>query len=187
MAKIKINCGYCGASKGCKVKNQFRSFAETFPNIQNEYTSKSGYTPTFKLNCPYEESKFKEGQNVSISIPFGAHRSIAEWECDWGSNDPYYDGGDCSQCRNKEICKDGLVTFKNKKYKGKVILNAKINSSYGKGKYIVSVGLDEYEKHKHNFNRYDLMCHRFFHDKINILFEEGYTINFFIKEKMIIK
>ena len=118
MAKIKINCGYCGAAKGCKIKSQFRNFADKFPKIKNECTSKDGYMPSFELYCPYAESRFKEGQNIKINIPFGAHRSTTEWECDWGSGDPNYDGGDCSQCINKDICNDGVVTFKNKKYKG---------------------------------------------------------------------
>jgi len=185
MATIKINCGYCKNSKGCKIKKELRETVQRYPDISvdknpHDYTGYS-FTPDFKLKCPYQAPRYSYYQKVQIKIPYGAYRTTHEWECNW-------DVDYCDGCRNEDRCKDGVVTFKSKKYKGEAILNAEIFQPRGNGKYIVKINNSEYNSNLHYFNRYDKMCHKFFDGKIQRdCWSRDYTgfVFFFANEKLI--
>ena len=144
-SKIHINCGYCGLMKGCKIRKSFIETAKEF--------TKKGIALQFDLKCPFEEAKYKDGCEIEFTVAYGAHKVIKEWECDL----PDYDGTRCDSCNFSDNCYDGLVKFRNKRYKGNVKLTGNIYGYIGKGKYIIEVSHKEFEKVKHNFNRYDLM------------------------------
>jgi len=170
-SKIHINCGYCGLVKGCKIRKSFIETAKQF--------TKKGTRLKFELKCPFEEAKYKDGDEVIFSVAYGAHRVKKQWECTW----------DCDSC-NRDDCKDGIITFKNKRYKGNVQLTGTIHGYMGKGKYIIDVPHSEFMKVKHNFNRYDLLVLHKISDNFGWCGYDfiPYTVRYFVtKQKFILK
>ena len=166
-AKIHINCGYCGLLKGCKIR-------KTFIETAKQFTYK-GFHKEFKLNCPFEIQKYKDGTEINFTVAYGAHKVKKEWECN----------RDCDEC-SQENCKDGIITFRNKRYIGKVNLSGKIQGYMGHGKYIVNVHNGEFIKVKHLFNRYDLLVLH----KISNVFGwcgDDFVPNFVTKQRFILK
>ena len=166
-SKIHINCGYCGLLKGCVIRKTFIETAKQF--------SSKGFSKKFKLKCPFEIQKYKDGTEIKFTVAYGAHNVRTEWDCEW----------DCDYC-NRTDCRDGIITFKNKRYKGTVELKGKIEGYIERGKYIINVAHDEFNKVKNNFNRYDmLMLH-----KISDSFGwagEDFIPTFVTKERFILK
>jgi len=71
-AKIHINCGFCALQKGCVIKKQFRTLAETF--------DKQGFIPVFEMKCPYIEPEYKDGDNVLFTVGYGVHFIDFKWK-----------------------------------------------------------------------------------------------------------
>ena len=141
-SKIHINCGYCGKLKGCLIRKAFIETAKQFSNKAIELK--------FKLKCPFETQKYKNGTEIKFTVAYGAHNVRTEWDCEW----------DCDYCK-RDDCNDGIIIFKNKRYKGTVELKGKIEGYIDRGKYIVNVAHSDFLKVKDKFNRYDmLMLHK---------------------------
>lgn len=140
-SKITINCGSCKNNKGCKIKKDFRA-------LGNKY--ESNYTMTFNLKCPFRTPKYKDGEYIKFTIAYGVYRVFNDWDCN-------FDGESCYHCRNENICKNGIVKFKSKKYKGNIELNGTIRGETKLKTFVIEVLTTDFEKVKRLFNRYDLL------------------------------
>jgi len=149
MNNISINCGFCRKTKGCKIKKDIRSF---FSSYELKYDK-------FKLKCPLYEYEYKELDKVVISIGYGAHKVINEVDC-WFDCDHH----SCSNCKFSDKCDDGLITFRNKKYKGHIEFNGEVVSGYNRTKYVVRVLRSDFNNFS-QFNRYDKLIYNAISEK----------------------
>ncbi len=160
-SQISINCGGCAKSKGCEIKKEFKSIVLKYKKL--DYCA-----PVFKLKCPLKTSKFQGNNKIKFTVAYGAHRITNLWDCDWGN--PYY-GDPCDNCINDKICKDGIVKFKLKKYKGNIEFNGIILNESKNKTYVIKVDINEFNSKKAVFNRYDLLKLKSIRDKIK---EDGF-------------
>ncbi len=166
-AKISINCGYCSRNKGCEIKLEFRELAK---NI--EYLSVFD-SNNFVLKCPFVTPKYKKGDKVKFTVGYGCHRFIYKWECTW----------DCDGC-SRDNCKNGIIKFKQKRYKGYQEFNGTVYGYAGKDKYIIEVDWNEWIIKKNVFNRYDILKIKSISDKIKY-FDNDNNMYFISKQKFI--
>lgn len=149
MAKIKIKgCGRCTKSKGCELKKQFRSIAETMPHT---YKTKevflgmnSNYTNYYEIdfNCPIADRKYKPDDMVNFTLGVQRYTQLVEWDCDifYGDDDP------CEHCNKINDCKDSVVTFKNTRYKNYIKCEGSIVGLMRGDKWIIKVSEKEWER-----------------------------------------
>jgi len=160
MAVIKIKgCGYCSKSKGCKIKKSFRDLAATnerYTEVETfcgYFNSKSTYKRLneFELKCPFVDRKYKSGDKVKITIGIQRYIKTTLWDCDisYGDNDP------CENC-SIENCNDGVVTFKNTRYKEYVETEGVIVDLMRNDKWVIQLSEDEYKRLSLLCNELDL-------------------------------
>jgi len=130
MAKISINCGNCGNRKGCQIR-------KTFINFVKENHKGISYTDDlkqFSLKCPFKTSKFKEFDNVKVTIGVGRYSQEYKHEC---LMNEYHEEAPCDSCKFRNKCNDGEVTHVNTRYTEFIKIDAEIVSSYNNDKFQV--------------------------------------------------